>query len=255
MSEELKQESQEVQLSPIEQRALDQGWRPKEEWSGEEEDFIDAKEFLRRGELFSKIDSQKRELNELKQAIKALQTHHEKVKETEYKRAIADLKAAKKDALELGDAAAVVQIDDQIDDLREAQLKEEKQQVKAPATPPEFNEFKSRNKWYDNDRDLTEYADFVGTRYAASNPGTPLEDVFKHVEDQVKRQFPEKFQNQNRQRPNPVEGSTQGAGRKAGFTEADLTDDERTVMRTLVRGGHMTKEQYLKEVKAIREAN
>ena len=54
------------ELSPIEQKALEMGWRPKEEFEGEEADFIDATEFVRRKPLFEKIDTVGKELRETK---------------------------------------------------------------------------------------------------------------------------------------------------------------------------------------------
>lgn len=44
--------------APYEAKALEMGWRPKEEWDGPEEDFIDAKEYVRRKSLFEKIEHQ-----------------------------------------------------------------------------------------------------------------------------------------------------------------------------------------------------
>ena len=60
MKEETKpQEGQQEQAQhtpdPIETRALEMGWRPKEEFDGNEEDFIDAKEFVRRKPLLCPI--------------------------------------------------------------------------------------------------------------------------------------------------------------------------------------------------------
>ena len=46
--ENQNQEAQPKELSAIEQRAIEMGWRPQEEFNGDEEDFIDAKEFVRR---------------------------------------------------------------------------------------------------------------------------------------------------------------------------------------------------------------
>ena len=81
------------QLSPIEEKALEMGWRPQEEWDGEPEDFIDAKEFVRRQPLFDKIEQTTKALKDLKKGHEALIQHHLKVKETEYNRALETLKA------------------------------------------------------------------------------------------------------------------------------------------------------------------
>ena len=58
---ELKQEpvkQEPVQLTAIEERASAQGWRPKDEWDGDPDEWVSAREFVRAGELFKKIDDQ-----------------------------------------------------------------------------------------------------------------------------------------------------------------------------------------------------
>lgn len=84
------------EVSPVEEKARDLGWKPKEEFHGDEEQFIDAGEFLRRKPLFDKIEHMGKELKETKKVLNLLQSHHSKVKETEYNRALAELKSERK---------------------------------------------------------------------------------------------------------------------------------------------------------------
>ena len=86
------QQVDEKPSDPFVERALELGWRPQEEWTGPEEEFIDAKEFVRRQPLFEKIEAQSREIRAVKQGLDALKTHHAKVKEVEK----ASKKASKK---------------------------------------------------------------------------------------------------------------------------------------------------------------
>jgi hypothetical protein len=82
-----EQKTAEKQYTKIQQQAMEQGWVPKEEFQGDEETFIDAAEFVRRGELFGKIEHQNREMKLLRQSLEALKQHHSKTKEVEYQRA------------------------------------------------------------------------------------------------------------------------------------------------------------------------
>ena len=59
----------EPELSPVEQKALEMGWRPKEEWTGEEGDFISAETFVARKPLFDRIEHQNKELKQVKQYL------------------------------------------------------------------------------------------------------------------------------------------------------------------------------------------
>ena len=79
------------QVDSYEQQAREQGWRPKEEYEGDPEKWRPAKEFVERGELFGKIDTLGKELKETKKALKMLQEHNEKIKESEFKRAVEEL--------------------------------------------------------------------------------------------------------------------------------------------------------------------
>ena len=120
MSEQLEQQQEqqpqtEVKVDPFEQKALDMGWRPKEQWDGPEEDFIDAKEFVRRQPLFEKIEHQNKALKQLEKAFEALKTHHTKVKESEYQRALKTLKEAKKEALREGETERALAYEEKID--------------------------------------------------------------------------------------------------------------------------------------------
>ena len=94
MAEEVKQEQvvektpeqvkEEPQYTEIQLKAIDQGWIPKEEFDGDPEAFIDAAEFVRRGELFEKIEKQSKQLKAVREALEAFRIHHSKVKENEY---------------------------------------------------------------------------------------------------------------------------------------------------------------------------
>jgi len=74
------EQREEVQLTPIQEKAMAEGWRPKEEYQGDPEKWVDAAEFLRRGELFSKIELQSKEIKQLKQTMTEFAKHHEKVR-------------------------------------------------------------------------------------------------------------------------------------------------------------------------------
>ena len=242
--------------SAVEKRALEMGWRPKDSFDGEEDDFIDAQEFVRRKPLFEKIDNVGKELKETRKALKALQVHHQLVKETEYQNALAALKTEKKAALEAGDADRLIEIDDKIADEKANQLiskRQEQQQVNTPH--PNFVQWVGKNPWYKENAELRSVADQVGTAYAGNNPDKDPDEVLKYVESRIKKLYPETFSNPNKTRPSAVEGSTSTSGSrkpKDDINDYPLTDDERKVMMTFVRQGVMTKEQYITDLKQVK---
>lgn len=244
-------ESEKHEPSAIELKAMEEGWVPQEEWSGDPDAWRPAKEFVDRGELFKKIDDQNRTVKELKRALADMQKHHESVRETEYKRALEALKDQKKTAILEQDADAVISIDDKMDLVKEEMRKLGQQQVPEPQEiNPEFAAWTNKNKWYLTDEPMKAYADAVGRSLASK--GMAPTDVLAEVEKQVKSQFRDKFVNPNRDKPGSVEGSSPRGGKTSdSFT---LTDEERKVMNRFVRTGVMTEDQYIKDLKAVRGA-
>lgn len=240
------------EVSPMMEEALSQGWVPKEEFQGDGDKWVDYPEFVRRGELFRKIESQSKEMKELKRAMNELAKHNTKIREIEYQRAIDQLKVEKKSALAEGDGDKVVEIDERlglVKDQQKALLAQQVQQASEPtAVHPELRAWMDKNSWYESNRSMRGWADARGVELAEE--GRSPTEVLRTLEQEVKDRFKEKFTNPNRNRPNAVE-SPRSAGRN---TEADveLNDVEKTIMKTLVDGGHITKEEYLKQLKAVK---
>ena len=245
-------EDNKPQLSAAEQQAMEQGWVPQDEWEGDPDQWRPAKEFLDRGELFKKIEDQNRTIKEFKRALDDLKGHHAKTRETEYARAIQALKAQKIAALEEGDAAAVVKLDDQIDLVKDEQSKLKQAAIEQPQEQlnPEFTNWVDKNKWYETSQPMRAYADALGRDLAYK--GMSPSEVLKEVERQVRDEFPQKFRNANRDKPGAVEGST-NKGAKGG-NDVALSDDERRVMQRFVRTGVMTEKEYMAELKRIKGA-
>jgi len=245
------QKTEEKQFTETELKAMDAGWVPEDEWTGEKDAWRPAKEFLDRGELFKKIDDQNRTVKELRKALEEMKQHHSSVRETEYKRALETLKAERKDALAAGDADQVVEIEDQIDLIKEEQQKLKqapKSQEDTPQLNPEFVAWVDKNRWYETNEPMRAYADALGRSLTLRgySPSQVLEEVSK----QVKTEFPQKFRNSNRDKPGTVEGSSAKGGKNDTFV---LTDDERRIMNRFVRNNVITEEQYIADLKKMRE--
>lgn len=239
------------QLSEEEQLAMERGWRPKEEFEGDVKKWVSAEEFLRRGELFEKIDSMGRDLRETKKALKMLQAHNEKLREHEINATVRALKERKKQAYEEGNHDELIEIDDQLLNLREEAKAEKIAKEQEQAQPdPRFVQWVGRNSWYTQDQELRNFGDEVGVIYARNNPDKSPDEVLMYVEKRVRTAYPEKFTNPNRMKPSSV--STGSAPRSPKSTEEyQLSEDERRVMNTFVRQGIMTKEEYIADLKKV----
>lgn len=243
------------QLSEVEQKALEMGWRPKEEFEGDEVDFIDAKEFVQRQPLFDKIAAQSKQLKNLDKALHALQQHYTKVNETAYKKALADIKAQQEKAVEEGDLNTYHALNQ-----KREEIEEEKEQLQTdfipepePQVHPTMQAWVARNSWYESQPHMRVFAEEVGARFKGALMAKTItpEDVLKEVEKAVRAEFPQKFRNPNKDKAPAVEGAPAvKAGRKEA--EPELTEVERNIMNTLVRQKVLTKEQYLADLKAAK---
>lgn len=241
------------QYTDIEQKALDMGWRPKDEFSGSEEEFIDAKEFVRRKPLFDRIEQQSKDLKAIKRAMEAFKEHNARVEEVAVQKAIQQLKAGRKEALSSGDGDQFDLYDEEIK-AAEAQLTSIKKLKETPIVentelPPEFQQWVDKNSWYNSTKYMREFADEVGQRLAATGL-TPAE-VLKKVEESVRKEFPQKFSNPNKQQAPSVTTGSKPSGLKASADEAKLNDFQKKVMGDLVRQGVLTKEKYIAQLKEI----
>ena len=253
-TEQVTEQTQERQYTAVEQKAIEQGWRPKEEFSGDPDAFIDAPEFVRRGELFSKIEHQSKELKQVRAALDALKEHNTKIRETEYNRAMKALQSARKQALVNGETDQFLALEERIEEVKEekAQLDADLKatETSAPQPHPEFVAWAERNSWYETNEAMRAYADRLGTKLHGE--GYSPSEVLKRVETKVKEEFAHKFTNPKTSRPMAVEPSSRNSGRSDSF---QLDDTEREIMRKLVRAGAMTEKEYiaqLKEVKGIK---
>jgi hypothetical protein len=241
--------------SAIELKAMEMGWRPVEEWDGDPEEFVDAKEYVGRQPLFEKIQSQGKALKETNKALEALKNHYTRVQEAAVRKAIEELEAQRANAVNDGDGDTFKRLDKKIKDA-EKEVDEIKRIQQAPlvqeqpAEHPAFAQWKKQNPWYTASAPMRAFATQLGYDLAAQ--GMSPEEVLKEVEKEVRKEFPHKFRNPNKDTaPNVENGRGKGAATKS--LEDDMTDAERGIMNTLVRGGHITKEKYLADLKIVKE--
>lgn len=241
-------------LNTVEDQAREQGWVPKEDFGGEDHKWVEAGEFIRRGELFKKIDQQNRHIKQNTQQIVALEqfkSHYLKMQDIANKTALETLKAERKAARLDGDFDKADALEDQMEAVKE-QAEITKREIQAttevPDIPQEVNDWVERNEWYNKDMPMKAYADSVATQLA--NEGKSGTALLKELDVEIRKAFPQKFTNPNRERASAVASpNNKGTSRKDSY---ELSEQETRVMNTLVSGGHITKEQYIADLKKVK---
>ena len=208
MSEDTTDNVENVEPNESEVKARRLGWVPQEEFKGNPEQWRDADAFLQRGEeihgylkadldrLHTTLTAKDRELTEIRQTMEEFRKFHNETEARAYKRAIEELKQLKVTAIEQGDGGKVVEIDEQIDQLKEAQKKPTQEPTKNPSqVNQEYLDWLPSNRWYDEDKELQELADDFGEIVKKNNPNLVGKAFLEEVTKKVKKAAPDKFEN------------------------------------------------------------
>jgi hypothetical protein len=156
----------------IEVSAREMGWRPKEEFQGEEAKWVDAQTFVSRGENFIPLLRKQREdlraakgdlearlgetqrlLLASQEAIAELKAHHTENTAKQVEAARKSLIAQLATAREAGDVAAEIQIQDELADIREAKAVSNTPApspipAPTPQVDPVFAAWEKDNMWF-----------------------------------------------------------------------------------------------------------
>ena len=257
---------QQAPVNEVEARAREQGWVAKEEWVASGRDPADwrpADIFVDRGELLGKIKSQSSEMRELKSMVTYLAQQNQKLYEAGYQRAIAELEAARDQAVEASDHKAVRELDRQIrehekamNDVKKAQPTIDPNLVRQQAQE-HYEEFISRNPWYTKDEALQDWANGAAVKIRSQNPTATDKEIYRLLEQNVRKTFPDKFKRVGA--PSPDGASNRSAGspaRKDGNSDfeallAELPEAEAQIARNLVKRGHVTKEKFMQDFQLV----
>lgn len=233
-----------------EQTATKKGWRPQDEFQGNPEDWVDAKEFLAREPLLKEVRDLKKHIRtqreQMDRDMQVISSQFSQVSEMAYRKAIDDLQAQRDLAIQDQDVQTVRVLDKKIDETALEHAKTQAQtrpQVRQRELQnEEMEQWRANNVWFDNDKELQDDAVTLGLGYAAKNPNKTQADMLQHVEDKIKKMHPDKFKSNQRTQveDNKVEGRSSspvlGKG-KSKLSWSELDDDERQVGRTLIKRG------------------
>jgi hypothetical protein len=266
MSDDIKPD---VPAVDYEKEARLQNWVPKEEFRGNPDDWIEAKDFVERGKQINPIlrannERLLRELNQTKAQMEDLRATAEEFKkfqkESYEKKAaaleseITALREEKKRAISAGDGNKVLEIEDQIDSLKDekAQAKEESKDkpTPPPATQadPDLDAWVERNRWYASDKYMAEVANAEAAKIGKLYPELKGKAFLDKLDDALAETFlPEKLGRKTKPF-NPVEGAKPGGSstnQTNGRDYGDLPPEAKAACDKFVKQKLMTREQYL----------
>ena len=243
-SEEVEvEETESEEMSESERQARESGWKPKDEWEGDPDEWVSSGEFNRRGELLRKIHNQNRQLKQLDDVVTTLAKQQKQIFEAGYAKAERELKSQLREANKEGDDATAEAIEERMEALKK-QREEDLKAVDVKVTPsqpqvaPEFEGWVQRNQWFIKNPALRAYAENIGIAHAEKNKEKSNSEIYQYVTDEVKKRFPEEFgmtTTPKKKVGSPVlSGGTSGASQTVRVA---LTQEEKAVGRALVEKG------------------
>ena len=243
-------EVEELQLNGTEQKAYDQGWRPKDDFEGPEDNWKSAKEYVRDGEflatikdLHQKVDSQKVDFDQRLE-------NSNKLHEARKAREISDLKAQQRDAVMTSDTESYDDAQKQIEKLEEAPVEVKKSQT----VDPVISEWESKNAWINDLTDeRTPVAQGIWNQYIAKNPTASNAQAIAHIDERMGVLYPTKNSNPRRNQQNTNETPTNRSRKSSkSLTMGDLTQDEKSEWTMFGQSMFKNEAAFLSAVKDAR---
>lgn len=263
--EQVIEQDQQSQDSPeVDAQAREMGWRPKDEFKGAEEKWVDAKTFVERGEHVLPIvkataDRLRKENTALhnrqveleaavldgQKAITALEKYHQDDVKQKVDKARADLREQLKVAIKEGDADGQADATVALSKLDAAETAAiDRDDVKGAATTttskpvpkdytkePEFIEWFEENPWFGKDKARSAIAYQVSIDVRNDNPNLKGKAFLDKVAEETAKEVTRL--GGGRQAARKVEGGKGGAGGNSGGngggkTWADLPAEAKT---------------------------
>lgn len=248
----------------IEDKARATGWKPPDEFKGEQTRYTDAETWVANGnekipllqadkeklyannaELNETISALRSEVAENRQATKEFVEHQKRVTETEKKRSYDQ-------AMSDFDQEEVTAVEDQdVDTYKAVRAKREKVQADYRPEPkqqqqqqadPAFDDWKSKNQWYDKDKMLRADANAMGE--TLGKDGLPRSEILEIVGQEIRQKYAHKFDNPNRRAPTTMDAERVNSVPKKHSYE-NLPAEARAVCDRGVREGTISKEDYV----------
>lgn len=207
LENETSTESQESNYSEVEKAAMVRGWKPKEQFYGEEDTFVSAKEFLDRGNLYERISQQNHIIKKLERKLDEVANLNSKQIESQIQDKASYYVQLRREAIRNGDVEEVERIENEYQKLY-SQPQNHYSYQKTPIDPY-VEEFQHRNaNWYNSDTEenlrMMSFANVRDAKLAELYPDWDVQRRHREVEEAVKRAYPNRFTNVYRNMPTTV---------------------------------------------------
>lgn len=246
----------ETQTRDFETEAREHGWRPKEDFKGDDAHWVDAEEFMKRADnmmpLLKATNARlKRELDAIKKDLKLATTHFEGAEKRAYDKALVDLEKQHTEAVEAGDVKAANAAAKEMRELKPIETNDwatgkTQDQIKQEATEA-LSEFRDDNSWYDRanlasaselDINARLFFDRMCDKNIAQTQEMPPAEFFAMIRDMTLEKFPQLNAKAAREKPtSAVSGTTGGRPRGASKSWDSLPENAKGQFQRFINRG------------------
>lgn len=255
----------------VEKNARHFGWVSKEEFRGNEADWVDAETFEKRGKEINPIlranndrlkkelevtrqkhDSEIAELRAATEEFKTFQKESFERKQKQLQDELLSLKDQRKEAIREGDADLVVELEDRIEDLKEEKSKKVEPVVQqAPLRTeeqfdPSLADWLGENKWFGGEVEATEIANALGASVRKQFPELTGKAFLDKLDEKLKQRLPEIYENPNQSRSSVDSSTTRGSSSSKKQSYDNLPADAKAACDKFIKQGlFKTKQEYV----------
>lgn len=225
----------------VEGEARAMGWLPESEYTGDKSRWKPADEFVKVGRerlpvMRERLDTQTKTIKALETGMKQLTDWKKQAEEEGYNRALGEIKASMKAAVETGDTKAFEEAEKQLDE----QLKKQPtKQVEAPQMAPEIEQFRTDNPWYLTKTTPSQRNIMAQFLNEAEEEGLTLEEGLAQGRERLLQLYPNLVAKGAKTRAPNIEPARNPTNRtitvQKGFK--DLDEDTQVVAKSMVRMG------------------
>lgn len=246
--------------SDLENEAKRMGWRPQEEFKGNQEDFISATEYIGRTDLYNKISNQNKVIKRLEEGMTELTGLNKKQHEMLLKEKAEYLLHQKRLAIENGNVDETERFENAYHEINKELIPGELRPGKIqnqPEVHPAALEFARRNaNWFNEDNaensNMKDYAIKKEVYLQKLYPEWSDEKRLVETEKSVKEFFGNKFRNVNRDRAPqvaiPESQNYSPKGKSEKFTFNQLPTKHKAIVRTMCRHGGLSLDEYAQQL-------
>lgn len=199
--------SETPQARDYEAEAREHGWRPKEEFRGDPDQWRDAETFMKRADevmplLKKKTEALEHKLKDMGRTIRQQTKLLESADKRAYERAVAELKAKRDEAAESGDMTTYRAADGELEKLTKegpATKAEAKGRYTQEEAEGAFMDWRTDNLWYDKgamaaaspvEAEARLYADLMTQKHIAKADEMSPPEYFDYIGTLVRERFP-----------------------------------------------------------------